>query len=279
MGEHLVTDASLRQFLLGRLDEEERQQIETLFITGSLSRERILLVEQDLIEDYFEGSLTATDQQSFLAQYTATPTQRRKLRIARSIRERAAKEGSQTVPATVSVWRRLGEWLRPRFVFVVPIAATLIIAIVAAAIWLNSKIERRNKRLAIAEEVIRLNAPASMRDVPPGKLSSLELRPGALRSFEAPPELVKTASVEVVELRLLWGQKELYPSYRAVVQRVGDDEPIPVNDRHAESDGKTILVRLPVHILTRGTYRVELTGIAADGTTSPAEEYQFTVRG
>jgi hypothetical protein len=278
MGEHLVTDASLRQFLLGRLDEEERQQIETLFITGSLSRERILLVEQDLIEDYLEGSLTATDQKSFLAQYTVTPTQRRKLRIARSIRERAAKEGAQTVPATVSVWRRLGEWLRPRFVFVAPIAATLIIAIVAAAIWLNGKIERRNRQLAIAEEVIRLNAPASMRDVPPGKLSSLELRPGSHRSVEAPPELVKTASLEIVELQLLWIQEQ-YPSYRAVVQRVGDYEPIPVNDRHAESDGKTILVRLPVHILTRGTYRVELTGIAADGTNSPPEEYQFTVRG
>lgn len=278
MGEHLITDASLRQFLLGRLDEEERQQIETLFITGSLSRERILLVEQDLIEDYLEGSLTAADEKSFLAQYTATPTQRRRLRIARSIKERAAKEGAQTVPSTVSVWRRWGEWLRPRFAFVVPIAATLIIAVVAAAIWLNSKIERRNKRLAIAEEVIRLNAPGSMRDIPPGTLSSLELRRGAHRGFESPPELVKTASLEIVELQLLWEQEQ-YPSYRAVVQRVGDDEPIPVIDRHAESDGKTILVKLPAHILTRGAYRVELTGIAADGKTSPPEEYQFSVRG
>ena len=276
MGERLVTDASLRQFLLGQIDEEERQQIEELFITDSLSRERILFIEQDLIEDYLEGSLTATDQKSFLQQYTATPTQRQKLRIAKSIKERAAREGARTVPSAASVWGRWAEWLRPRFVFVVPVAVVVIIAIVAAAIWLNSRIERRNRHLALVEEVIQLNVPSSLSYVPP-QMKVLELGPGTFRSGES-AELVRDTAVQQVELHLLWMQEQ-YPNYRAVVHRISDDESVTINDRHAESDGKTIRLRLPAHFLTRGTYLIELTGIADGGVTSPTEEYQFTVRG
>src|ERR1700752_2257342 len=103
MGEHLVTDASLRQFLLGQLDEEERQKIEELFITDSLLRERLLFIEQDLIEEYLEDSLTAADLESFLQQYTATPAQLRKLSIAKSIKERAAKEATRIGPVPASV--------------------------------------------------------------------------------------------------------------------------------------------------------------------------------
>lgn len=278
MGEHLVTDASLRQFLLGQLDEEERQQIEKLFITDSLSRERVLFIEQDLIEDYLEGSLTATDQKSFLQQYTATPAQRQKLRIAKSIKERAAREGGQTVPPAASVWSRWAERLRPRFVFVVPVAVVVIIAIVAAAVWLGDRIERRNRHLALVEEVIQLNVPSSMNNALP-QMKVLELGPGTFRSGEGPPELVRSSEVQKVELHLQWPQKEQYPTYRAVVHRISDDESVTINDRHAESDGKTIRLRLPAHFLTRGTYLIELTGIADDGATSPTEEYQFTVRG
>ena len=42
MKEESVTDGLLRQFLLGRVDDEERQRIESLFITDPQSRERVL---------------------------------------------------------------------------------------------------------------------------------------------------------------------------------------------------------------------------------------------
>lgn len=272
----LVTDASLRQFLLGRLGEEERQQIESLFITDSGARERILLVEQDLIEDYIDDSLPAEQREQFLEQYTATPAQRRKLRIAKSIKERAVREKTfRTVPGTTSVWSRLAERLLPRLVLVIPIAAVIVIAIVGAVIWLNRRVERQTRRSTIAREVIQLNAPSN-RQVSP-KITSLELRPGTLRSVESPPQVAMSA--EVVELRLIWMQKEQYPSYRPKVQRVGDEESIPVPDLHADADGKTVRLSLPTHILTRGTYRIELSGISADGVAGPAEEYQFTVSG
>jgi hypothetical protein len=104
----------------------------------------------------------------------------------------------------------------------------------------------------------------------------LEVRSGASRGIESPPQVVKKLW-QVVELRLLWPQSKQYPSYRAVVQRVGDDESIPVDGLRADDDGTTIRLKLPAAVLTRGTYRIELTGVSADGANSRSEEYQFTV--
>jgi anti-sigma factor RsiW len=276
MGDDLVTDASLRQFLLGQLNEEERQQVERIFITDSQARERILLVEQDLIEDYLDESLTAAERNQFLQQFAATPAQRRKLRITKAIKDRAVKERRlRTGPVTASVWSRLGELLRPRrLVLVVPITAAILVAIVTAVIWVNRRVERQTRRTTIAREIIQLNAPSN-RQVTPETII-LELRSGASRGVDSPPQVVKKLW-QVVELRLLWPQSKQYSSYRAVVQRVGDDESIPVDGLRAEDDGTTIRLKLPTAVLSRGTYRVEITGISADGANSRSEEYQFTV--
>ena len=98
MKEEAATDASLRQFLLGRVEDEERQRIESLFITDSVMRDRVLAAEQKLMDDYLEDSLSTADRESFLSLYGDTAAQRRKLRIAKSIQEWAANQ-----PDTMSV--------------------------------------------------------------------------------------------------------------------------------------------------------------------------------
>ena len=276
MDEKLVTDAMLRRFLLGNVDDEERQRIESLFLTHSLSQERVTAAEEDLIEDYLEDALTAEDKERFLERYADSPTQQRKLRIARSIKEWAAKEGkvAQTDPATVSAWSRFRERLRLKPVFVIPVAAMILIAITVAAIWINNRLEQRNRQRALEQEVARLNSSSGLREVPS---TSLVLRPVSVRSVEAQPELISRPDFQIVELRLLWIQKEHYPTYRAVVRRVGAGELVTIRDIQPESDGNSVRIRLPAPSLTRGTYQIELIGIAADGTTSPPQEYQFAV--
>jgi len=281
MKEELVTDALLRQFLLGKVDDEERQRIEILFMTDPLSRERILVVEQDLIEDYLEDCLTTEDRERFLLQYD-TPEQRRKLRITKSIKEWGATEAkvTRTGPSRISIWRRLRVGIRLKPVFVIPIAVTSIIAIVVAAVWLNRKTELRNREhLAIQQEVARLNDPSNLREVPPQMLS-LKLTPVSVRSLERETELTTVAEIQFVELRLLSLQKELYSTYRAVIRRFDDEDTLTVGDLHAENDGgKAVRIRLPAHMLRRGLYQIHLSGIAADGTTGLVEEYKFTVAG
>jgi hypothetical protein len=275
MKEEVLTDAVLREFLLGKVDDEEAARIESLFLTDSEARERVLVIEQELIEDYLEDSLTAEEREKFLLRYGQTAAQLQQLRITKAIKDWAVRESArvEAVPVELSMWSRLRARLRLNPVFVVPIAVTVLIAIFCAAIWLNSRI----KHAAIERELAQLNTPASLREVPP-QMFSMDLTPIAVRSVEGGKEFKKSTDDQIVELRLPRTQKERYPNYQAEVRRVSGAESFTIPNLPAENDGMSpIRLRLPARILSRGQYQVRLRGVSSDGTVSQLEEYQFTI--
>lgn len=287
MNDQPVTDALLRQFLLNQVGEEERQRIESLFMTDSVARERVLAAEQELIDDYLDNSLTTEERETFIGQYAATPAQQRKLRIAQSIKHWATTTASETPAAItasrktgaasswISGWGRRFESLRLKPAFAVTVAATAIILIVAVALWL--KIGQGNgDRRAMEHKIARLNDPSRQNEVPP-QTPTLTLSPVEPRSIEPQDEVTLRPDVQVVELRLLWIQKERFPTYRAVVRRVDAGESLSAVDLRAESDG-SVRMKLPADSLKRGLYQIELTGITPNGPTGPSEEYTFNVR-
>ncbi len=280
-----VTDALARRFLLGEVADEERRQIETLFLSDQETRNRILVAEEDLIEEFLEQSLTVSDLEKFLTQYGQTPQQKRKLRIARSIREYAAADAAlvRRAPAT-SRWRTVLSALGPGNLKVfIPVAATLAIAVVIAGfclLQLNNRTQETKRRIAIEKELAELNAPATS-SANPAQVSAIVLSPLQVRSAQPQSEVTPRADLQVIELQLLWIQKEQYESYRAVVKRVGSSEEFTISNLHIEkkNGGSMVRVRLLRQILMRGSYQVNLSGIAANGTPEPAEEYSFMVGG
>jgi len=274
MKEEILTDAVLRQFLLGKLDDEQRERIESLFLTDSQARERVLAVEQDLIEDYLEDGLTLADKAEFLSRYGQTAAQQRQLRINKSIKDWALRGSSST---KLSVWARLRERLTAKPVFVVPIALTAMVALVLAVVWIGNRREQQNRRFEIEQELAQLNAPAALRETPP-HMSELELSPVAVRSVEQETELKKTPDTQTVQLHLPWILKERYSKYQAEVRRVSDDESFTVPNLQAESDpGYRVRIRLSTHFLRRGHYNIRLTGLNPDDTPGLTEEYTFAV--
>jgi len=275
MKEETISDAVLREFLLGGLDDVERDRIETRFLTDSETKERILAAEQDLIEDYLEDSLTTADKERFVALYARTSEQWRQLRITRSIKNWAITEAAlpQEIPAGVSSWGRLRNWLRLKPALV-PVAVALVIALVIVAIWLNLRVEQRNRRSAIEQELAQLNSPESMRGRPE-QMVPLDLSPGVGRNIDKPKQLDRE-NVQVVELVLPWINGERYSKYRAEVHRVDDGDSFTIDILPAGSE--VIRLRVPTHILRKGQYQVELSGIAPDGSVGASEEYTFSVR-
>jgi len=276
MKEEILTDAVLREFLLGKVNDEDGARIESLFLTDPEAREKVLVIEQELIEDYLEDSLNAEDCEKFLLRYGQTPAQLQQLRISKAIKEWAVRENaSLAVPGGTSIFQRLraGLWMRP--VFVVPIAVAVIIVTVFVGDWLNV----RMKHAAIQQELAQLNTLASLREVPP-QLVSMELRPIAVRSLERVSEFKKSADVQTVELRLPWIQKEHYPTYQAEIRRVSGDESFIIPNLPAKTDSlTTIRLRLPTRILSRGQYQIRLSGIDSGGALGLTEEYAFMVDG
>jgi hypothetical protein len=271
MKEEILTDAVLREFLLGKVDDEENARIESLFLTDSEAREKVLVIEQELIEDYLEDSLTAEDREKFLLRYGQTAAQLQQLRITKAIKDWAFKENAsvQTVPARQSTWARLRARLRLKPAFVIPIAVAAMIAIVSLVVWVNT----RMKRVAIEEELAQLNSTASLREVP-SQMISMELSPIVVRSNERQKEFKKSDGAQIVELRLPWIQKERYSTYRAEVRRVDGSQSFTFSQLQAENE---IRFRLPTHLLSRGQYQVRLSGIDNSGAEGATEEYAFTV--
>lgn len=269
-----MTDALLREFLLGKINDEELERIENLYLTDSQTKERVLALEQDLIEDYFEDGLTPEDKARFLLRYAQTDEQRRKLRITKSIKDWAITEAlaPQATATTASVLDRLRARLPLKPVFVVPIAVMIVLASVLAIIWLNSRIEQR-KHLAVEQELAQLNSPTSLREVLP-QMTTLELRPVTVRS-EAQKELKMGADTRIVELRLPWVRPDRFSTYQGEV-RQGNDQSFTIPNVQAD-EGNVIRIRLPAHMFSRGQYRIQLRGIANDGSLSPPEEYTFAV--
>lgn len=278
MKEETVSDALLRAFLLGKIDVEERDRIEILFLTDSQERERLLSAEQDLIEDYLEDNLTPEDKRKFIALYGQTREQQRTLQITKSIKDWATWETAlpQASGTKISMWTRLRGRPRLKLTSIIPIAVAAMVVIVISVIWLSSR-ERNRRHLAIDEELAQLNTPSSLQEGLPGMVS-VELPSGAVRGTEQQKEISKADDVRVVELRLPWVQRERYASYQAEVTRVGSDESFTIPKVQVETDlGYAARIRLPAQMLDRGQYQIRLSGINADGTFGLVEEYLFTV--
>jgi hypothetical protein len=278
MREETIADEVLREFLLGGLADDERDRIEDQFLTDVQTRERILAAEQDLIEDYLEDTLTTADREKFVSLYARTPEQRRKLRITKSIKNWAITEAAspRATPARVSSWDRLRNWLRMRPA-VIPIAVVIMIAIVIGAVWLNRRIEERNRLSAIEQELAQLNSPSSMREIP-AQMTRVTLSPVAPRGSDNAKEITRE-NVQVVELVLPWNKPERYSKYQVEVRRVDGADSFKIGNPVTESDGDyAIRVRLSASRLRRGQYQIELSGLDPDGSVGSSEEYIFSVR-
>jgi len=280
MKEEFVTDAEIRKFLLGSVDDSQRQRIEGLFISDAEFNQRVLIAEDDLIEDYLEHSLAPMDRDKFLAQYGHAPEQQRRLRISRSIRDYAASEAKlgQTPPAIGKRRAFLSQLMLRNPRLFIPIAATVTIACIIGIIWL---VRSNNRRVTIERELAELNARPDLR-ANLSQVVSLVLPPVSIRSVGTETTLTSRADIRVVELDLLWIRKEQYPNYYVLVRRVGTNEEFRVSGLHIEvspSRGNSVRVRLPSHLLRHGLYQVILTGAGPDGAVSHGEEYTFAVAG
>lgn len=265
MSEATLADAVLRQFLLDKVDDDERQRIESLFVTDTSFNERLLALEQDLIDDYFEGSLTKAETESFRRQYACSPVEKRKLAISKSVKDWA--DSQSRMPVIVS---QPGFRLRP--VIAVPVVAAMIVAIVLGVLWINARSER-DRQLALEQELSRLNSRAASTPVS----RSINLSPITIRNVEAQSE-IETSGLQILELRLLWIQQEHYPSYRAVLTQTGKDQTFKIGDLTAdEANANVIRVKLPVRMLSRGQFRITLSGVTSGGAPGLSDEYSFTL--
>src|SRR5216684_4191460 len=88
----------IRLYLLGHLTEEERERLEEQFVTDRDYQEEVLIVEEELIEDYLGDSLSAQDKERFTAHLLATSQQRHRLEVAQALNRYCANPPTVNAP-------------------------------------------------------------------------------------------------------------------------------------------------------------------------------------
>src|SRR4030095_8255919 len=76
----------IRRYLLGDLAEEQCEDLEERLLTDDETFQELLLVEDELVNDYVSGELPSVDREKFRNHFLCTPDRRQKLEFAGALR-------------------------------------------------------------------------------------------------------------------------------------------------------------------------------------------------
>lgn len=305
-------DDTVRDYLLGGLTEDAKEQLERRFMTEDESFQELLIEEDDLVDDYIRDELSEPDRLRFESQFLCTPERRRKLRFAATLREYLRAYWKATPKRTETTGKRRGfssfwDWLFKLIPHPTPtwgaVTAALVLA-VGTGVWstvgylriqdqlnqvsaergaLMKERESMQQQLAVerarAEERARTEALAT----PPSPSRSFEtasfsLLPGLLRGTGELARIRIPSGSSLVALQLDIGLDE-YPRYRAVLHEAEGDEVLAQSKLKARTvpTGAMVVLTLPSQLLAPGDYYVKLDGVTDDDTTEGLGNYDFRV--
>src|SRR5438046_2010912 len=105
MKTNFPTESMIRQYLLGRLDDQDQLESslsEQMLFDEELS-ETVDSIEDELIEDYLDGALNDADRKAAEEYFLRPPERKEKLRFARLLRNRFEKKHAAVAKKTLDV--------------------------------------------------------------------------------------------------------------------------------------------------------------------------------
>jgi hypothetical protein len=305
----------IRRYLLGDLAEEQCEDLEERLLTDDETFQELLLVEDELVNDYVSGELPSVDREKFRNHFLCTPDRRQKLEFASALRRYVSETTAVQLSAKTRQPRAWTKSLAAWAGFQNPVAAlslaVVLVVVMAGGLWSIFEIGRlqdqiglilsqqllasrqasdsqrqlaeqlrreQDRAAALKHEVDRLaQAVDQRRDLPRPGIVSLMLTPGLVRSMEGSRKLTLTSGSTSVQLKLAVTND--YDRYRAFLERNGGEEILVGDNLIAAPSGTGRLVNLtiPVDILAAGDYALKLKGIPPGGAAEDAGSYFFRV--
>ncbi len=263
---------AIMQYLLGLARPEDQSSLEERLVTDGEFYEELLMVEDELVDQYLSGDLSDSERERFENYFLLLPERQSKLRFGRAFNKLAGTV--ELAPAVSAVGENLSEQARgvpkpppkpPWYKIFLPgqnpiLAYSLIAAvglIVAGVTWLALKNRSTQEpgsvyAVVLTTGVTRGGGSEKRVSIPPGT-GTLELKP---------------------QLR-----HDDYVGYRAVLLADDGSEVWRTDKLQAKSEGgdRFIEVNVPVRLLSLRSYRLKVSGLMADGRSEDLPSYQFTV--
>lgn len=124
----LERDARIRRYLLGQASETDSAAIEQEYFAGEAAVDSVAAQEEALIEDYLSNRLNVEDRQQFETVYLASPAHRHRVAVMRALvtssSRAATKRAAPVVTRHSQPVFRVG-----RRAWALPVAAALLLAV------------------------------------------------------------------------------------------------------------------------------------------------------
>jgi hypothetical protein len=280
-------EVNMRRYLLGDVDETQREQLEERILCDKAFAERLSIAQDHLIDDYVFDGLSEADRQSFETNFVLNKERRNKLRIAQALdvyvtRELPARHATNhhsRVPS--ELWRTTGRFME-RYKLWATVAFAIVVLLVFLGPKLGSWLMPRSISPLAAERARMERELADLNQNPSLAVNSatidLALQPTILREGGDTKRVVLTRDIHFVRLKLEFPQVK-YDRYRAVVKTVEDLELFAINGLKSEreTDPGVILLRIPSEFLATNDYQIELQGIKADRVAATVAHYTFRI--
>lgn len=262
---------------MGSIPPEEIAALEERLLTDTVFYDELLMVEDELIDQYLSGEQSGAERESFEAHFILAPERQQKVRFARALKKYLSHidelesedvvvaEPSPSGPVSPVVpsksKRSFLPFLPANPILAYSLAATFVV-VIGLVTWMA---------------VNRLKNPASGET---GQVLAVVLTPGLSRSLDSgqikkisiPPE------TQTLELQLELAKAE-YATYRAEVLRSDQTMVAMVEGlKPATTSAKaSITVSLSASLFKREDYSVKLAGKRADGIYEDVAGYVFRV--
>ena len=314
-GGDAASDETLRRYLLCRLSDDERSQLDQRLLVDDELAEALLLAESELTDDYASGALNEDERESFKKSFLTTVSRREMLRLSTALHDYA---GSQAAAVSVSrfaqpeeaSWQR---WLGGLFGFGHPrawaFAGSFAVLIMLVGIaWFALKQDRAPELLITRNEPIptsspqaspgtdpspsissspispaphpspaRQSIPTPMEPAVPATVATFVLSPGALRDGgDMTRVALPDGERDVIRLRLVL-ESGSEGVYQAEVA-TAEGQKVTVRSRLKADISRgdpRLTIQLPARLLQSGDYQIKLSRQKADGQLEAAGRYYF----
>lgn len=268
--------STIKQYLLGHLNKDGQRLFEEQFVTDAEFREVVLVIEDELIDDYLAGLLPADEMARFESHYLSAPRQLQELTLAQALREYAVQSEATepTLAAEVPDYKTLGRLPGRRWLPALAIAALVLIAIVVSWSLIRKWRWGDDQRLALNAEVSALNRQ------PYGGEPTVSMT--LMNILSRDPQQGQKVSIPVgkniVQLQLKIPPQK-YQSYQATLRVNDGPEIFTVGDLTAEKteEGYLIKLRIPARLLSPEDYTLSVSGLTAEGRLESVADYFFRV--
>jgi anti-sigma factor RsiW len=292
------SDEALRSYLLGRLGEAERSQLDQRLLTDDSLAERVQLAESQLIDQYASGELDQADQELFSRKFLTTEARQQNVRMSAALQDYARSEfgARRATQKAKPAWRdSIARFFssRPTAAWTAAGSFALLILVLGVA-WLASTrrpaegpIATQRPLPSVSPQVTEsptsvVQAPTTPQPevkptpepAPPVAVASVILMPGALRAAgDMARVAVPRDERDLVRLTLVL-ENPSPGTYQAELSTADGQTVTLRNNLKTNANRTRVTFDVPARLVPAGDYQIKLSR-KTDGQLEPVGRYYF----